>query len=134
MPAEGEFTLQRQKNGRGYYGNVTVRVRSGAGSGEPPVVWSVPEDDRTSIQPRTDAEYVDAAIAGAGDGMELARDCGREVDGLLVEIVHAQVQLTDIEESAMRAAAAMAVTGALGLRDEVELGFDAGWVVHRRAG
>ncbi|WP_447006766.1 hypothetical protein ACRAKI_09990 [Saccharothrix isguenensis] len=44
-------------------------------------------------------------------------------------MVHARLDMTDIEESAVRAAAALAVAEAFGVADRVELGFDAGWTV-----
>jgi hypothetical protein len=49
-----------------------------------------------------------------------------------VEIVHAQMSLTDIEATSVWAAAALAVADAYGLRQHLELGFDSGWTVGGR--
>ncbi|GHF46726.1 hypothetical protein FHX82_001546 [Amycolatopsis bartoniae] len=121
MTRTGEFKLQRQKGGVGYFGQVRVRVVPG----EADVVWAVPPEDRTSLQPRHDAEFVEAAVAGAREGVELVRSLG--VDVARVEVVHAQLNVTDIEESAVRAAAALAVGEAFGVADRLVLTFDGGW-------
>ncbi|WP_116045710.1 hypothetical protein [Amycolatopsis palatopharyngis] len=124
----GEFKLQRQKNGIGYFGAVKVEV-SRAASEEDVVVWSVPNDDRTSIQPTMDSEFVDAAVAGVKQGRDIVRNLGVDVSDYRIAIVHSQLNLTDIEETAVRAAGALAVATAFGVEDRVELRFDAGWHV-----
>ncbi|SFJ02297.1 hypothetical protein SAMN05421835_102535 [Amycolatopsis sacchari] len=124
MTRTGEFRLQRQKGGVGYFGQVRVRVVPGPAD----VVWTAPPEDRTSLQPREDAEFVEAALAGARDGVELVRSLGVDV-GERVEVVHAQLDLKDIEESAVRAAAALAVGEAYGVGDRLVLDFRDGWFV-----
>ncbi|WP_033440191.1 hypothetical protein [Saccharothrix sp. NRRL B-16314] len=124
----GEYRLRRQKGGVGYFGQVRVRVAAAEGSGAA-VVWRVDEDDTSSLQPGPDREFVDAALAGAADGLDLVSRCGPEPAGVVVEVVHAQFDPTDLEESAVRAAAALAVSAAFGVADRVELRFDAGWTV-----
>ncbi|ACU38368.1 hypothetical protein KCV87_33100 [Actinosynnema pretiosum subsp. pretiosum] len=118
----GEYRLKRQRAGVGYFGQVRVRVVDGAPEGA--VVWAVDPGDRSSLQPGLDQEFVDAAVAGAWDGLGVV---GRS--GGVVEVLHVQVDLTDIEVSAVRAAAAMAVVEAFGVGDRVELVFDGGWGV-----
>ncbi|WP_205669224.1 hypothetical protein [Amycolatopsis suaedae] len=122
----GEFRLQRQKNGRGYFGHVKVRAVPAAA---PSVSWAVPPADRASLRPGVDAEFVEAALAGVRDGLGLLHGIGADVDGHAVEIVEARVYLTDLEASAVRAAGTLAVADAFGLRDRFELGFDSGWRV-----
>ncbi|GAA2683841.1 MULTISPECIES: hypothetical protein [Actinosynnema] len=123
---EGEYRLRRQKGGIGYFGQVRVRVVAG----DPVrVVWAVDPGDRSSLQPGSDREFTDAAVVGARDGLDLVARCGVELSGHVVEVVHAQLDLTDVEVSAVRAASAMAVAEAFGVGDRVELGFDGGWAV-----
>lgn len=120
----GEFTLGRQRGGTCYFGHARVRLVPGSSHR-----WAVDPDDRTSLQPRSDPDLVEAAVSGAADGVALMRECGVSVEGWCVEIVHAQVDLVDIEASAVRAAAAMAVAEAFGAGERVALGFDSGWFV-----
>ncbi|NYJ33904.1 hypothetical protein [Nocardiopsis aegyptia] len=89
----------------------------------------MPAADRGSIQPRYDAEFVAAAITGARAGVELARELGAGVDGWAVDIVRARLSLADIEESAVRTAAAMAAGTAMGVRDRMCVRFGSGWYV-----
>ncbi|KOX13605.1 hypothetical protein [Nocardiopsis sp. NRRL B-16309] len=130
-PPEGEYTLRRQRNGSGYFGHVRVELRPGGTAGPPSVAWAVPAEDRASIGPREDAEFVAAAITGARDGVRLARALGATVDGWAVDIVRARLSLTDIEESAVRTAAAMAVGAAFGVRHRLHVRFESGWYVAR---
>lgn len=121
----GEFLLKRQKAGVGYFGQVRVRVVAGA----EPVVWQVDPADSSSLQPGADDEFVAAALAGAADGLRLVAEAGVDVAGWSVEVVHVQLDFTDVEETAVRAAAALAVAEAFGVGERMELGFDGGWVV-----
>ncbi|SDG21114.1 hypothetical protein SAMN05216553_106196 [Lentzea fradiae] len=117
----GEFVLKRQKGGVGYFGQVRVRVVAGV----EPVVWQVDPADSSSLQPGTDHELVAAALAGVADGLRLVAEAGVDVTGWSAEVVHVQLNFTDIEESAVRAA------GALAVGDAFEVGmepvFDGGW-------
>ncbi|WP_440899895.1 hypothetical protein, partial [Actinosynnema sp.] len=63
----GEHRVRRQRAGVGYFGQVRVRVVDGALEGA--VVWAVDPEDRSSLQPGSDREFVDAAVAGAWDGL-----------------------------------------------------------------
>ncbi|MFE0027553.1 hypothetical protein [Amycolatopsis sp. NPDC059021] len=121
--AVGEHRLRRQQGGRGYFGHAKVRlVRREAGS--PAVVWAVPADDRASVQPGTDAEFVDAAIAGAEDGLRLLADPDRAV-----RLEQVLMNLADIDATATRAAATLAVLNAAGADDRYVSTFDGGWQV-----
>jgi hypothetical protein len=123
----GEYRLRRQRAGVGYFGQVRVRLVTPAG---PPLVrWVVAADDPTSLQPEHDSQFVDAALAGAAQGLVLVAQCGVDPTGYTVEVVHVQFDLIDIEESAVRAAAAFAVANAFGVADHMRLGFDGGWTV-----
>ncbi|MBN6041196.1 hypothetical protein [Amycolatopsis sp. 195334CR] len=122
----GEFRLQRQKNGRGYFGHVKVRTVPAT---TPSVSWAIPAGDQASLQAKADAEFVEAALAGVRDGLDLLRDLGTDVDGHAVEIVEALAYLTDLDESAVRAAGTLAVADAFGARDRFDLTFDSGWRV-----
>ncbi|MGK8523026.1 hypothetical protein ACRS6B_16350 [Nocardia asteroides] len=121
----GEYTLQRQKGGVCYFGQARVQVLAGG----PDVVWAVPPDDRTSLQPRHDAELIAAALAGARAGLELVRSLLPASRHERVAIVHAQLQLTDTEKSAVHAATALAVGRAFEVADRLELAFEDGWTV-----
>jgi hypothetical protein len=123
----GEYRLRRQKAGVGYFGQ--VRVRLVAPTDPPPVRWRVAADDRTSLQPEHDSQFVDAALAGAAHGLMLVAQSGVDPTGYAVEVVHVQFDLIDIEESAVRAAAAFAVANAFGVAGHMELDFDGGWTV-----
>jgi hypothetical protein len=123
----GEFKLKRQKAGVGYFGQVRVRVAEGTDS----VSWQADPADTSSLQPGVsdDDEFITAALAGAGDGLHLVAGAGVDVTGWAVEVVHVQLNYTDIEASAVRAAAALAVAAAFGVEERMELDFDSGWVV-----
>lgn len=126
----GAFKLQHQKRGIGYFGQVRVELRTASGDEEPGTVrWAVDPADRTSIQLRSDAEFVRAAERGVADGLVAAADAGADTTGLVADVVHVQVNLIDIEESAVAAAAGMAVAIAAGVEGRVELTFDEGWQV-----
>ncbi|QFU91163.1 hypothetical protein [Amycolatopsis sp. YIM 10] len=122
----GEFRLQRQKNGRGYFGHVKVRVTPAATSS---VTWAIPDGDPASLQTRADAEFVEAALAGVRDGLDLVRELGTTVDGHAVEVVQALAYLTDLDESAVHAAGVLAVAEAFDAQDRLTLTFDDGWHV-----
>jgi len=79
-----------------------------------------------------DAEFVAAALAGAADGLALAGACGVDRAGVRVEITHVQLDYTDLHQSAVRAAAALAVAEAFGLADRVGLAFADGFTVSLR--
>lgn len=129
----GEYKLQRQHAGVGYFGQVKVGAASSSEASGSTVEWAVPADDRTSVQPRSDSEFVAAAVAGARLGIELVAglgaELGEEVRGCRIDVLHVQVNLIDIEESAVRAAAALAVADAFEVVDRFELRFDGGWQV-----
>lgn len=125
----GEFTVQRQRDGRGHFGHARVEVTCPA-AGTDPVVWSVPAGDPHSVQPKHDDELVDAAFAGVRRGLELVREMGGDVPwDCTVAIVGAWMRLTDINASAVRAASAMAVADAFGVVDRFRLEFGTGWRV-----
>ncbi|ANZ34728.1 hypothetical protein BBK82_00175 [Lentzea guizhouensis] len=123
----GEFKLKRQKAGVGYFGQVRVRLAAGAA----PVSWQGDPADTSSLQPGVadDDEFIAAALAGAADGLRLLAEAGVDVAGQTAQVVHVQLNYTDIEVSAVRAAAALAVAEAFGVPDRLELGFDDGWTV-----
>lgn len=124
----GEYRLRRQHAGVGYFGQVRVRLTT-ADEDRSPVTWVVDPDDTSSLQPGPDREFVDAAVAGAGDGLDLVTRCGVDPAGVAVEVVHVQLDLTDIEVSAVRAAAALAVADAFGVADRLRPVFRHGWAV-----
>ncbi|GAA3852405.1 hypothetical protein GCM10022243_17580 [Saccharothrix violaceirubra] len=124
----GEYRLRRRHAGVGYFGQVRVRLTA-VGEGTSPVTWEVDPDDGSSLQPGPDREFVDAAVAGAGDGLDLVTGCGVDPAGAAVEVVHAQLDLTDIEVSAVRTAAALAVADAFGVADRLRPVFRQGWTV-----
>ncbi|WP_249645529.1 hypothetical protein [Nocardia sputi] len=124
----GEYTLQRQKGGICYFGHARVQLVAG----DQDVIWSVPPDDHTSLQPRHDAELIEAVLAGAQAGLEFVRSLAPASCQGRVEIVHARLQLTDIEKSAVHAAAALAVGQAFDVADRLELAFEDGWIVQVR--
>jgi hypothetical protein len=124
----GEYRLRRQHAGVGYFGQVRVRLTT-AGEDRSPVTWVVDPDDTSSLQPGPDREFVDAALAGATDGLDLVTSCGADTTGVAVEVVHAQLDLTDIETSAVRAAAALAVADAFGVADQLQPVYHQGWTV-----
>ncbi|MCC8245504.1 hypothetical protein [Saccharothrix luteola] len=122
----GEYRLRRQHAGVGYFGQVRVRLTTAS---DDRVAWVVDPDDTSSLQPGPDGEFVDAAVAGAADGLDLVSRCGADTTGVAVEVVHAQLDLTDIEVSAVRAAAALAVADAFGVADRLHLVYREGWTV-----
>ncbi len=124
----GEYRLRRQHAGVGYFGQVRIRLVT-AGEGTSPVTWQVAPDDASSLQPGPDREFVDAALAGAADGVALASRCGADPTGVAVEVVHAQLDLTDIDVSAVRTAATLAVAEAFGVADGLRPAFYDGWSV-----
>lgn len=125
----GEFTVQRQRDARGHFGHARVEVTCPA-AGTVPVLWSVPAGDPNSLQPKQDDELIEAAFAGVRRGLELVREVGGEASwDCTVEIVGAWMRLGDINASAVRAAAAMAVADAFGAGDRLRLEFDSGWRV-----
>ncbi len=121
-----EFTIKQQKAGVGYFGQVRVRLVDGPGL----VTWQADPLDHSSLQPGSsdDDEFIAAALAGAADGQRLAGEAGADNAGWSIEVVHVQVNHTDIEQSAVRAAAALAVASAFGVGERTELSFDGGWI------
>jgi hypothetical protein len=87
---------------------------------------------RPGGRPVLDSARAGPGVRGRGscrEGVELARALGVDAEGFWVEVVHAQLNLTDIDAGAVRAAAAMAVGEAFGVQDRLQLGFDNGWFV-----
>ncbi|MFI9402051.1 hypothetical protein [Nocardia sp. NPDC052316] len=123
----GHYRLRRQHGGIGYFGQVTVAVGVTTKTVRPRVVWAVDPADTSSIQPRFDAELVDAALCGAEDGLDLLARIGVDVSNLVVHVTHVQLYLTDIEETAVRTAAALAVAGSQAPARRFSAEYDGGW-------
>ncbi|WP_107657200.1 hypothetical protein [Nocardia suismassiliense] len=123
----GHYRLKRQKGGIGYFGEVTVAVGAATKPIRNQAVWAVDPADTSSIQPRLDPELVDAALRGAEDGLGLLSRIGVDVSNLVVHITHVQLDLTDIEETAVRTAAALAVAGSHAPPGRFSAEYDGGW-------
>ena len=130
--SHGRYRLKRQKNGVGNFGQVAVEAITSDGSHPPEVVWAVRPDDRYSVQPGVEQEFVDAAQDGVREGLRLAAAEGIDTGGLTVSIIEAELNMADIATSAVRAAGVLAVLDALGIADRFELGYADGWTVVRR--
>lgn len=91
--------------------------------------WHVDPNDTSSHQPHRDRDLIDAALAGAGSGLELVTRCGVDTAPYRVDVVHVQFDLMDIEASAVRAAAILAVADAFEMSDHLRLDFADGWTV-----
>ncbi|WP_167768733.1 hypothetical protein [Nocardia sp. CS682] len=123
----GHYRLQRQKGGVGYFGQVTVAVGRATKPARSQAVWAVDPADTSSIQPRFDRELVDAALRGAEDGLGLLSRIGVDVSNLVVHVTHVQLNFTDIEQTAVRTAAALAVAGSHAPSGRFAAEYDGGW-------
>jgi hypothetical protein len=121
----GEYRLFRQSGG--HTGFAHVRVEVVEGTGRDTVEWAVDPADPGSAQPDRHAAEVDAALAGAADGLAALAALGIDTAGRTVRVTWLGVNLVDTEPTAVRAAACAATADAFGAVDRFEIVFDDGW-------
>lgn len=123
--ATGFFRVYRQQLHLGYFGQVAVRLE-GRGVDGSRTAWRDDGHDVYCLQPGSGEfeVFVDAALEGAGDGLDLASRCGVETAPYCVGILHVPYRAVDSEVTSVRAAAALAVAEAFGVIDRMGLSFD----------
>ncbi|WP_146766116.1 hypothetical protein [Micromonospora saelicesensis] len=122
----GEYRLWRQASGSTGFAWVKVETKIAQGQGRPDVRWAVDAADKTSAQPKTDPEFVDAALEGVVDAINALLGVAEDVSTLAVDVVWLGASIVDTESTAVRAAACAATAKSVGRLELFEIVHDGG--------